>query len=184
MGCIDLDLMRAGAQSVPSIHLDSLPPTTSRTHLRTVLPPLSPGFRGRGVGGEGQSASRWASGPKLDTWPRVPTLAPSGRERVFDGAAPSSPALLPREARGRREPEGIKIIERSCQGQRNESGRGTPAVLSASPSTLPEGGRINQREGEELGGRDERAELKTGKSSTIPRRPILRPQPHRLSSKH
>ncbi len=34
----------------------------------------------------------------------------SGRERVFDRAAPSSPALLPREARGRRGPEGFKII--------------------------------------------------------------------------
>ena len=27
--------------------------TTEHTHLQTVLPPLSPGFRGRGGGGEG-----------------------------------------------------------------------------------------------------------------------------------
>jgi hypothetical protein len=39
--------------------------------------------------------------------PRVPTRTRRGRERVFGGAAPSSPALLPREARGRREPEGF-----------------------------------------------------------------------------
>jgi hypothetical protein len=48
VGCIDLDSLRAGANSVPCIHLHSLPPaTTERVHLRTVLPPLSPGFRGR-----------------------------------------------------------------------------------------------------------------------------------------
>ena len=102
--------------------LHSFPFTTERVHLGTVLPPLSPGFRGRGVGGEGQSASRRPSGPKLRTWPRVPTPVPRRRDRVFDGAAPSSPALLPREARGRREPEGFKINERFCQCESNESG--------------------------------------------------------------
>ena len=52
----------------------------------------------------------------------APTLAPRGRKRVFDGATPSSPALLPREARGRREPEGFKINELCFACERNESG--------------------------------------------------------------
>ena len=34
-------------------------------------------------------------------------LVLDGHEQVFDVAAPSSPALLPREARGRREEEGF-----------------------------------------------------------------------------
>ena len=122
VGFIDLGPLRAGANSVPCMHLHSLPPTTTElVHLRTVLPPLSPGVRGRGVGGEGQSASRRRSGLKLRTWPRVPTMAPGGREWVFGGAAPSSPAPLPREARGRRGPEGFNINVRHCQCERNES---------------------------------------------------------------
>ena len=90
--------------------------------LLTVLPPLSPGFQGRGGGGEGQFAWRWRVGPNLRVLPRVPTLTPRRRERVFGGATPSSPALLPREARGRREPEGFKFNERCCHYERNESG--------------------------------------------------------------
>ncbi len=84
--------------------------------------PSPPVFLGRGVGGEGESASRRPSGPKLHTWSRVPTLVPLGQDLAFDGAAPSSPALLPREARGRREQEGFKIHERCYHCERNESG--------------------------------------------------------------
>ena len=52
-----------------------------------VLSPLAPSFWGRGAGVRGQSASRWRSRVNLRTWPRVPTLAPSSRERVFERAA-------------------------------------------------------------------------------------------------
>ena len=136
--------MRAHANSVPCIHLHSLPPTTERAHLRTVLPPLSPGFRGRGVGGEGAIRVALASGPNLRTWPRVPTLAPSGRERVFDGAAPSSPALLPREDRGRRGPEGFNRDGRCCHCERNESGLRHLIRFISPPLFVGPSGRANR----------------------------------------
>ena len=94
MGCLDPGLLRAGANSVLRDRFHLLPLTTEQTHLRTVLSPLSPGFRGRGVGGEG--AIRVASAIRSEAADLAPRTdaATRRRERVFDGAAPSSPALL------------------------------------------------------------------------------------------
>ena len=48
-----LDRWCPSANAVPCLHPHSLPPPSEHAHSMTVLPPLSPGFRGRGVGGEG-----------------------------------------------------------------------------------------------------------------------------------
>ncbi len=56
MGCSDINLLRAGASSVPGIQFCSLPPTTERARLQTVLPPFSPGKPG-GEGSQKDSIS-------------------------------------------------------------------------------------------------------------------------------
>ena len=115
--------------------IDAVVPTESPefTFMRSLLLPNAfiyepfflpspPASGGEGSGVREQSASRWRSGTQLRVLPRVPTPAPRHRERVFDGAAPSSPALLPREDRGRREPERFDRYGQRRQYERNESG--------------------------------------------------------------
>ena len=114
--------------------IDAVVPTESPefTFMRSLLLPNAfiyepfflpspPASGGEGSGVRGNPRGVGSPPEPEETAPRV-DVGTRGRERVFDGATPSSPALLPREDRGRREPERFDRYGQRRQYERNESG--------------------------------------------------------------